>query len=615
MLYEVVHCTLGRYRIRVPRLADDFEFAQRLSSLVELLHFVTEVRINSQASSLIVCYKISRVERWDVERQLLTCIEEASIEEPSYLPSTNTNITNIVEVSSETITKESDLIPEINQYKDLGLPLLSLSLAILAAPLELPSLLIVAAIVGAAMPWFSRATDSIINQHHPNIDLLDSAWMTLQTLQGQYVAPALKTSLVEFRRTLRGQVIKTREQEASDLLNCLNQDVLVEVNGFKRIVRASDLHTGDIITVYAGELIPVDGRIVSGSGLLDCYFLTRIETPVSCSQGQEVYASSLLMEGTLSILVKRTGENTCIALAAHLMHSAPVHNTKIGAHQAEFVKSAIVPTLMLGGTIFAMTGNLGAAISPFQFDFGSGIPISISTTFISALTHATRNGVYIRTGRTLEALAKIDTLVISESLLIDLIEINADVVSAIATLQKQGITIYLVSNYNLKQTVTLAERFAIHPNHILTNSHSQRQINLVKGLQSQGKTVAVMEYCCYSIADISISVAPVGHISEEMADVVLLDHQLWGLVYGIAIAKRAMEVILQNTATIVVPNLMMQIGGGMVWGVNPVWNVIVNNGSAFVAEFLYKDFESPQPITYKNILNSSKQLAMDTQRM
>jgi cation transport ATPase len=614
MLYQVVHSTLGRYRIRIPRLADDFEFSQKLSGLVESLQFVDEVRISPKASSLIVCYKVSKVNTCDIEGQLFSCIEQASIEQVNINPE---NIkqenfqqenfqqakylasTDIIEASPQLTAKESDLIPEINQYKDLGLPLLSLCLAILAAPLELPALLVVAAIAGAALPWFNRATDSIVNQHHPNIDLLDSAWMTLQTLQGQYIAPALKTSLVEFRRTLRGKVVQTREKEAFDLLNCLSQDVWVEENGCQQKIGARDLHAGDIITVYPGELVPVDGKIISGSGLMDCYVLTGMTTPVSCSEGQEVYASSLLIEGKLSVLVKRTGENTCIALANHLMQSAPVHNTKIGAHQAELVKSAIIPTLMLGGTIFATTGNLGAAISPFQFDFGSGIPISISTTLLSALTHATRNGVYIRTGRILEILAKIDTLVISESVLMQLIEIDTDVPSAVASLQKQGVTIYLISSYNLKQTIALAERFAIHPDHILINSYSQRQIDLVKGLRTQGKTVGVVDYCCYSCADISISLAPVGHISEETADVVLLDHQLWGLVYGIAIAKRAMGTIFQNTATIVVPNLMMQIGGGMFLGVNPVWNVIVNNGSAFVAEFLYKDFESPQPTAYK----------------
>ncbi|MBD2440824.1 HMA2 domain-containing protein [Nostoc sp. FACHB-110] len=575
MFYQVVHSTQGRCRIRVPRLADDLEFAENLNRLVESWQFVTKVRINPAASSLIVEYKVSRVNFEDAQKYLSTCIEKASCFQQ----------TSLIETSNEETIEESDLIPEVNQWRDLSLPLLSLSLAIFAAPLELPPLLIIIAIAGAAMPWFNRAADSIVNQRHPNIDLLDSAWMTLQTVQGQYIAPALKTTLVEIRRSLRGTVEEAREQQARDFLNYLHQDIWVERDQLQPAVRAIELQVGDRITIHAGEIIPVDGRIISGSGLVDCSYLTSIDTPIHYSLGQEIYASSRLLEGELSILVERTGENTRLGLIAHLMQTTPVHDTHIGAQQAEFVKNAIVPTLVLGGTIFAVTGNLGAAISPFQFDFGSGIPISISTTILSALTYAVQNGIYIRSGRVVELLAQLNTLVIHDSALLYLNTTTSDCIQAIATLQEQGITVYLVSEDSLAKTSILANKFGIHTHHILAESDPQQQANLVDGLRSQGGCVAVLGINGDCQADISVSLAFGGNISQE-ADVVLLDQQLPGLIYAIAIAQRAMEVVYQNTATIVIPNLMMQIGGGMFLGVNPIWNVIVNNSSAFIAEFL-----------------------------
>ncbi len=579
MLYQVVHSTLGRYRIRVPKLTD-IEFAQTVSQRLGSLQFVKEVRINSTASSLVVSCKASASNNKDILELILACIEQAAISPQD----ANLDLSN----SKEVDTEELDLIPEVNQWKDLGMPFLSLGLAILAVPLELPALLVGTAIAGAALPWFTRATNSIVNHHHPNIALLDSVWMTLQTVQGQYIAPALKTSLVEIRRTLRGSSEKTREQKAFDILNCLSRDVWVERDGFEQTISARELQVGDCITVRSGDFIPVDGTIISGTGLLDCCHLTGKANPVHCYAGQDIYASFILLEGELSIRVKRTLHNTRISLAANLIQSAPVHDIQIGIHQAEFVKNAILPTLLLGGTIFAATGNLGAAISPFQFDFGSGIPISISTIVLGALTHATENGVYISSGRALEVLAQMDTLVIDEPVLMYLNETYSDSVRAISALQQQGISIYLISYDNLNEkTSALADKFRIHPDFILPEAHS-KHLNLVRGLQNQGRTVAVLTCnndCTSKIGDVSISLT-CAESGAETADVVLLDHQLWGLIYGIAIAKRAMEVIYENTAIIVVPNLMMQIGGGMLLGVNPVWNVIVNNSSALVAEFL-----------------------------
>ncbi|OKH52693.1 hypothetical protein NIES2101_13725 [Calothrix sp. HK-06] len=600
-MYEVVHSTLGRYRIRVPRLADDLEFAEAVSNLLESLQFVKEVRINSAASSVVVDCKASAARdstsHSKIQEVILSCIEQAS-----YTKQTNDS------ESKQTATDsfdDLDQIPEVNQWKDLGMPLLSFTLAMMAAPLEVPPLIVGTAIAGAALPWFNRAADSLINHRHPNIDLLDSVWMTMQTLQGQYIAPALKTSLVEIRRSFRGQAEKSREQKAWDLLDCLNQDVLVERDNVELSLKASELEVGDCIKVRAGDFIPVDGVIISGAGLIDCYHLTRKATPVHCGTGKEVYASSILLEGELFIEVKRTLDNTRIGLVANIMQTEPVYDTQIGMHQAEFVKNAILPTLLLGGTIFATTGNLGAAISPFQFDFGSGIPISISTTFLSALTYATENGVYIRSGRALEVLSQMDTLVIDESVLMYLHAIGSDVTGVINALQQQGISIYIVS-YNLNQQI------ALHPDYILSEANPQKHLNLVRGLQHQGRTVGVLQDKYnykpeFKIGDVSISIARNESITEETADVVLLDSQLWGLIYGIAIAKKAMQVVYENTATIVVPNLMMQIGGGMVLGVNPVWNVIVNNSSAFIAEFINSartDFASiPAPV----LANSSKQ--------
>lgn len=52
--YRVVHSIPGRIRIRIPRLVNDSEYASNLQHLIEALDFVSYVRINPTASSLVV---------------------------------------------------------------------------------------------------------------------------------------------------------------------------------------------------------------------------------------------------------------------------------------------------------------------------------------------------------------------------------------------------------------------------------------------------------------------------------------------------------------------------------------------------------------------------------
>lgn len=335
MFYQIVHSTAGRCRIRIPRLAADQTFATKLVDHVRGLNFVSDVRINAAACSLVVDYPATKIADDLAQQHLTHCIKQAS---RALKPQTG--------LLEDDEPEEGDLIPQTNQWKDLGLPLLSLSLAIAAAPLELPPLLVGVALAGAAFPWFNRATDSLVNQGHPNTDLLDSAWMSLQAAQGQYIAPALKTTLVEFRRTLRGSVIEQRQQTALDWISTVKQLVWIEQKGQRKRVTVQNLQVGDGVWVEAGERIPVDGKIVAGTGVIDCPFH---DAPQPCKAGQTVYAASLLLEGEVQVQTQRTGGDTRISLIAELMQSTPVHDTHLGAHQAELAKQAIFPTLLFGG--------------------------------------------------------------------------------------------------------------------------------------------------------------------------------------------------------------------------------------------------------------------------
>jgi cation transport ATPase len=558
MLYQVVHSTLGRYRICIPKLASDSEFASSLKALIESFAFVSEVRLNAAASSLVVSYKTKTISQTTALEKLVSCIYQAQgIEVPL----------------EDEPTEEADLIPEVNQWQDLSFPILSLSLSLLAAPLEIPPLIVMMAIAGAAMPWFNRATDSLVNHRQPNIDVMDWVWMAAQTLRGQYAAPALKTVLVETRRTLRGNTTQTREKQALNLLNEL--DVQIRV--------------GDRVMFKGGEMISVDGEILEGTGLINLENLTGEATPLICSSGQEVYASTLLLEGEILVLVQRTGTNTRAGLAACLAQLEPVHDTEIGARQAELVRNAVLPTLAFGGAVFILTGNIGAAISPYQFDFGSGIPISLSTTILQALTYAAHHGIYIRSGRVLEILAEVDVVVFEDVNLLAPEEPE----SIVATLHCQNIDVYAFAS-DLATPLELAQQLGIPRDRICEETVAGQKAHLVRGLRNQGKTVAFVAAPGDEPAqgDVSIVFAKSSEIEGETADVILLNNDLRGITHAIAIAKRAMESIYQNTAIIVLPNIFMQIGGGMILGWHPVSNVIINNGSAFVAEFL----NSPRPL-------------------
>jgi cation transport ATPase len=461
MNYQVVHITTGRCRIRVPQVASDSEYVANLKWLVESLDFVTSVRINSAASSLIVSFDTCVVSSATAQEELFTCIQQASIAEIPLKPPLT----------------EHEVEPQVNTWERLGLPVISLGIALLAGPLELsiPFLVVGGLVAGAGVPIFSRAIAGIVDERKFKVDVLDSLWITLQTLQGQYVAPALMINLMESAEALRDMTARANERQTLKLLDLPDGYAWVERDEFQNRLPLADTQVGDKVQEVADRLV--------------------------------------------------------------------------------------VPTLFLSGGIFALTGNISPALAPLQLDFGTGIGIAVPTTILAALTYAARNGVYIRDGRALEVLARLDTVVFG---------LTGTLTEAIATsvsgaLNEQGIK-----------------------NYLLTSDNQQAFNEVVRGLHNDGKTVAYVgdrssNTEALADADVSVCLAKGTEIERVSADVVLTGNDLTGLIHGISIAKQAMEIVYQNIALVAVPNITV-VTAGVLFGLHPVWAVIINNCAALIAE-------------------------------
>jgi len=76
--YRVIHTTLGRIRIQIPQLLKIPDYQSRLKKLIESFDFVTHVRLNSAAESIIVNYTENAISPAALKQKLITAIEQAT---------------------------------------------------------------------------------------------------------------------------------------------------------------------------------------------------------------------------------------------------------------------------------------------------------------------------------------------------------------------------------------------------------------------------------------------------------------------------------------------------------------------------------------------------------
>lgn len=192
--WQVGHQIPGRLRIRIPRLNWDDEFARRLQRSLLKTTAISESRINAAACSLIVSYQAEMLSATAILDYLQAAILAAGRE------------------------REPDLGEKVgarNQgnWPTLGMPALTLALAIAAAPLELPSMVVGGIVLAASIPLWQRVGQALKPAGQVTIDCLDALWLSYQLLQGNNIAGALALNLAAVAESLQLGKLQQLEDE------------------------------------------------------------------------------------------------------------------------------------------------------------------------------------------------------------------------------------------------------------------------------------------------------------------------------------------------------------------------------------------------------------------
>ena len=187
------------------------------------------------------------------------------------------------------------------------------------------------------------------------------------------------------------------------------------VNGSVVSVPAVQVAVGDLVVVYPGEMIPVDGEVVEGDAMVDQKTITGEGLPVPRGKGEMVFAATALREGQVTIRATRVGIDTVAGQIAKLVDSAPIGDTRMQNHAERFADRLVLPTVGLAFGTAAVTADFRRFLSLVIIDYGTGIRVAAPTSVLSSMTYAARTGIIIKSGGHMERLAQVDTIVFDKT--------------------------------------------------------------------------------------------------------------------------------------------------------------------------------------------------------
>ncbi|HRW10314.1 MAG TPA: HAD-IC family P-type ATPase [Caldilineaceae bacterium] len=189
------------------------------------------------------------------------------------------------------------------------------------------------------------------------------------------------------------------------------------VNLLDRTEREKPFHKlarDEIVVIYAGEMIPVDGIIVSGTGTIDERVLTGEAQPVEKDVNATVFASTLVLSGKLYVQVTSSGHETVIGQVETILNQTLYHISKRGLWAQQFTDALATPTLIVSGLTLPFLG-LSSALAVIDSNPLYRLTIAGNSSLINFLNITSQENILVKDGRVLEALEDVDTFIFDKT--------------------------------------------------------------------------------------------------------------------------------------------------------------------------------------------------------
>ena len=181
------------------------------------------------------------------------------------------------------------------------------------------------------------------------------------------------------------------------------------------LVPASDILPGDRVIVHMGNVIPFDGEVSGGEGMINQASLTGESLPVRRTKGQSVYAGTVLEEGELEITVRAVSGSTRFEKIVTMIEDSEKLKSNLES-KAEHLSDRLVPYTLLGtGLVGLLTRNVTKALSVLMVDFSCALKLAMPISVLSAIREAGKSGITVKGGKYLEAVAEADTIVFDKT--------------------------------------------------------------------------------------------------------------------------------------------------------------------------------------------------------
>ena len=391
MKFQIKNESKRRIRMHMSVYRMSYVQADTLQYFLTELSCVNQVKVNDQTCDVTVYYSGEKADRQDMLKKLQTFHYE-DVEVPEHFIQNSGRALN-AEYQDKLVWKVA-----FHYARKWFLP----------APLNACYNTV------AAIPYVVKGLKCLCNRKI-EVPVLDGTAIGVSVIRGDYATAGSVMFLLGI-----GEILEewTHKKSVGDLARSMSlhvEKVWMKQDETEVLTDSSKIQKGDRIVVHMGNVIPFDGTVTEGEGMVNQASLTGESVAVCKSSGAGVFAGTVLEEGELTIQVTAIGGGSRYEQVVKMIEESEKLKSGLES-KAEHLADRLVPWT-LGGTAltYLLTRNVTRTLSVLMVDFSCALKMAMPISVLYAIHEAGTHHITVKGGKFLEAVAEADTIVFDKT--------------------------------------------------------------------------------------------------------------------------------------------------------------------------------------------------------
>ncbi len=269
-------------------------------------------------------------------------------------------------------------------------------------------------VVISGLPLLYLAITRLISQRWISSALLIVIAMFACLYIGQLFAAGEVAFIMAIGSLLEDYTVARAKRGISSLISLAPEEgrrITIDSSGeHEEIVPIDQIAKGDVLRVFPGERIAVDGLIVAGGTSVDQSIMTGESLPVDKTVGDNVFCGTMNCFGSVDIKATDVGQDSSLQKMINLVKEAENNKAPMQRIVDKWATWLVPIALAIAIVAYIVTGELVRGVTVMVVFCPCALALATPVSIVAGIGQATKFGVLVKSGEALERMGKVDCI-------------------------------------------------------------------------------------------------------------------------------------------------------------------------------------------------------------